>query len=337
MKTITSDKLLDTAPRLEVNGTLDFGQRVLPVDSTNIITLTDDHQAQIAEDILAGLRAFGGQEQTLAMRTLGLPTAIARVDCTIDPITGQIYTYEVEERPAGMGISDRLMQEVAGHSIGRPILNHLETTFGMMPVVKRHPNALVNDDDMLLRVEQFMPTRLTANGRPVLLRAEPADMASHPKRDEATALAIAPIMEKGKRSYRLVTGMAQLITQVTMLPEGSYVLKTLQGSKAKGVKIFLAEKDSKTLGSNRDTHTRSQMQAMVASEGAVLAEPFVPGISVEVGGTMGRMILRVFALVEVDRIEVIGGAFMARPGHLVHGSKDALSGVVLASEQGAKP
>jgi len=335
MKTIESDRLLEKIVKLEASSTANFGERTLAVDGSNVIELTDDHEKQIECAIFDGLSAFGALENTLAMKVIGLPTAIARVDSTIDPETGAIHVYEVEERPAGMGHSDKLMRKVTGLGISDQIIDHFEDVFQTVPVVKKHPLALENDDALIFNVEELSPNRIACNGRPLLIRAEPSDMVGHPMISEATSMAVAPILEKGKRQYRISTKMASLVTNYAMLPQGSIVVKTLQGSKAKGVAIHITKNDSAILGSNRDSVTQTKLKQIVESEGAVLVEPFVPGIPTEItDGIIGRMILRIFALVGGNDVRVIGGAYVARPGHLVHGSKDAVSGVIMASKKG---
>jgi hypothetical protein len=331
MKHTIETNVIHKGIELEANEHLAFGERRLPVDTHTVLQLSDEHASQLGTIALSGLHAFGAQEQTRAMELTGLPTLIARIDCTIDPETNDVHPYEVEERPAGMGITDQVMQSIGHTTFGKNILSHLENTLGELPVVKRHPNAKENDDGLLLPVETFTPTRLKIPGnRPILVRAEPEDMAAHPHIDAATAATIAPIAEKGKRQYRVTTGFADLITSPQTLPTNeSFVLKTLQGSKAKGVKISLSKQDAAQMG-NRDTVTRGKAVAFVQSEGGVLLERFVPGTPVRMNqAIMGHMILRIFALTNANTANVIGGAYMARPGHLVHGSNDAISGAVL--------
>src|SRR5690606_11469271 len=104
--------------------------------------------------------------------------------------------------------------------------------------------------------------------------AEPHQMTNHPRLEDATSLAIAPILEKGKRAYRVATGDATILTNPKVLPEQSTVLKTLQGSKARGVSVMLSREDSIKHG-NRDTVTRKKASDMIEREGAVIAEKFV--------------------------------------------------------------
>lgn len=335
MKVIRSNQLLERPPRLDAQDTLLFGERKMPIDAENVVELTDEHTAQIEEEIMAGLLAFGALEQTLVMRKIGLPTLIARADCTVDPKTGRIHLYEAEERPAGMGVVDMIGQRVTGCKLGAHILSHLEHTLGTVPVVKRHPEAKINDDALLLPVEMFTPNKLkTRPHQPILVRAEPEHMTSHPHLASATDMAIAPIIEKGKRQYRVTTGHANVVTSPAALPENrSIVLKTLQGSKAKGVLIALSKADAAKHGS-RDSVTHGKATAMIEREGAVLMERFVPGIPVEMQNVkIGHMILRVFCLIDSDQAIAIGGAYLARPGHLVHGSYDAVSGLIVTSHE----
>lgn len=332
MNITTTETLLDRPLALTLGQTMRFGQeRDMFCDLENVLVLSDDHKQKIERDALEGLSAFGALEKTRAMSVVGLPTLLARVDCTIDPLTGGIHPYEVEERPAGIGIVDRIVTKATGVNIGATILDHLEDKLGKIPVVKRHPNALENDDGMLLPVEQFTGTKIAIRNRDILMRAEPHDMSGHPQLEEATAHAIAPIMEKGKREYRIRTGHAHIVTQTDTLPtDRSFVLKTIQGSKAKGVKICLSREDVSTHG-NRDSCSMTKSTELLRSMGALLLEPFVPAIPTQVSSSdkIAHMILRIFTLISPNQVTAIGGSFVVRPGVLVHGSKDAIAGAVL--------
>jgi hypothetical protein len=333
-KTIESDRLLDNPIHLRPDDTVRFGERELPITTQTIIALTDTHTQQIEDGVFKSLRAFGAQERTLALALVGLPTLVARADCTIHPDTGDIHLFEAEERPAGMGVTDAIGQRVAERKFGASILGHMEQILGLPPIVKRHADVLENDDSMLMPVEVFSAARMKIRPeQPILVRAEPHQMTGHPRLQDATTAAIAPILEKGKRAYRVATGHATLLTNPQALStDESVVLKTLQGSKAKGVMVSLSQADTTRYG-DRDTVTRTKARHMVEREGGVIMERFVPGIPVDMNvRDMGHMILRVFCLVDREGARAIGGTFLARPGHLVHGSRDAVAGLVLAPE-----
>ncbi len=339
MKTIESNRLLDEPIELRATDSLDFGSgRDMPFTSDRLIVLSPEHEADIEAEVMAGLMVFGAMEQTLVMQRSGLPTAVARIDATIDPETNRIHSYEVEDRPGGMGVLHEMGKEVAGVTLGESIKGHFEETFGRLPVVKRHSETLGNDDGFVLPVEMFTDTKLkTRPDQPILVRANRKKMESHPRLADVTALSVAPILEEGKRQYRLRTGHAELVTSPSLLPEDdSIVLKGLQGTQCDSVLVKLSKADAKVHG-NRDTGTLTKARSMVEENGAVLMERFVPGISVNMTGAqkMGSMILRVFCSVNQDGARVIGGAFLARPGHLVHGARDAVSGLVLPNREAA--
>lgn len=317
---------------LEADSALRFGERNMPINTNTIVELTEKHSAQIEDGVITSLKAFGANEKTLAVLATGLPTLVARADCTVDPETGDIHLFEAEERPAGIGVIDALGQQIANRKLGSVVLNHMEHILGKVPVVKRHIDVHENDDGLLMEVQTFSDRKMKLqSNQPILVRAEPHQMTEHPRLEDATNLAIAPIVEKGKRSYRIVTGHANLVTNPKALPvDQSLVIKTLQGSKARGVAVHLTAEDT-ILHGKTDTVSHIKASNIVRKEGAVIVEKFIPAIPVNMNAhEMGRMILRVLCLIDQNGAKAIGGAFIARPGHIVHGQPDAISGLVLS-------
>lgn len=331
MGNIESTLLLDRPLQLTAVTDLEIStERSITVDDGLVIRLSEEHIEQIEDTATASLNAYGGTEITHVQNLIGRPTAVARVDCTIDPVTQRVFAYETDERPAGMGITDEIGKMVAGVEIGKQILGHFEQIFGEPPVVKRHPSEKENDDGMLLKVEVTPEKSIRPKRRPVLARGNPR--AFQGCADLTTAVAdhsVSTISDEGKRQYRMATGHARLLLPTSPLPEGSFAAKTLQGSQAKGVGICLTNSDAARLGKSGGHMSRELIKAIVAFNEPLMAEPFVPGVEVVMPDhKRGRLIMRVFCLVDSESVKVIGGTFVARPDHVVHGSSDAVAGLV---------
>lgn len=331
MKTIESTELLKEPPTITGAKTLQVtDSRALSVCPT-VIELTDEHSRQIEAEAMEGALKFGATEATLVMARIGLPTAIARIDCTIDPLTGDIFAYESDERPAGMGITDVITREILGEGVGLKLLGHLEDIFGQVPIVKRHPLEAENDDGMLMAVEQTSKTAIKAKARPILVRGKPSDLTDMVDIDEATANSVSTIRDEGRRQYRITTGHATLVTPSCELPSASFVVKTPQGSQATGVKVCLSAADKKLLGS-KGVVSRANVQKQLNDDKALLIEKFVPGVEAEVNESRGgRMIMRIFCTLTAEGAKIAGGAFVARPNHIVHGASDAVVGAVIVN------
>lgn len=332
--TIKSEGIEDLGLHLSQTSTLNFGDRQIALDDESVIQLSDDHTRQLAAAAVQALGKFGPLEDTLATRlTTGLPTLLARVDCTI--ADGEIRTYEVEERPAGMGVTSLASTQVGVGGLDTIVRSHMEDMAGRLPIVLRHTDHRENDDEIIFSVHQLNMTARPPDA-PILVRSEPEDMMGHPYLETLQSRSVSTVMEKGKRAYRLATGDAFMaICPSSLSVDQSIVVKSLQGSKTRGVDIYLSTADRKTLGGRLDSVSFEAVRRAV-SNGPKLLEEFKPGIEVNLGRKRGRMILRVFVLVGLNGdVEVTQGSFVARPGHLIHGKNDALMGVVLPA-QGVK-
>ena len=328
---IESEKLLGSSVDLTESSTLTVtDQRAITIDENLVIALTDNHTEQIAAVAGESLDKFGATQPTLVEKKIGRPTALARVDCAIDPDSGKIFAYETDERPAGIGVTNAIGQIVLGHGIAKDVIAHLEEIFNTVPIVKRHPSERENDDSMVFNVEQTSEHFIKAKGRPVLVRGTPANLQHCTDLQEVAAqCSVSTISDEGKRQYRIATGHATLLLPTSQLPDGSFVVKTLQGSQAKGVAVCLTKADGKQLGGSSGSVSRAKVAGLVIKEGALLAEPFIPGVAANMPGQkQGRLIMRIFCAVSANTIKVLGGTYVARPNHIVHGSSDAIAGLV---------
>ena len=317
--------------------------------SNNQIELSIKHQMQIADYAMRGLRNFLTTETTLATERIGMPTAIARVDCTIDR-NGDIFAYEVEERPSGLGIQTAANEQFGDGEFGDDVRGHLEQTFGQLPIVRIHPERIKTgkpgDDEFIFGPGMVGPIeydgdRIIVEPRPTLVRAEPEHIITAPNVGELSAWSIATAVDKGRKDYRAAVNNAYVARGVEQLPppDQSFVVKSLQSSKTNGVEIWISPADRAGMEMGKSPHgaaTRSKIERFVAEhpEG-VLVEKFVPGIKTRYNdkGFVGTTALRVFAKVFEDHVETGDGVYMCRPSIMIHGARDAITGYITSPER----
>jgi hypothetical protein len=313
----------------------------------NTIRLSETHQKQIGQYTLTALSCFfelcQAREETLAMTTVNQPTALARVDCTLDD-DGNIFAYEVEERPSGLGITRLVSDKLSDGNFSTSVLGHLEDTFGTLPIVKRHPEAR-SDDEYLFGESQVSPLEfdertgavIVAN-QPQLVRSEPEKVIDAPNAAELSSQAISTVIEKGNKLYRVATGAARIVHGAEELPpkDTSFVVKTLQSSKTKGTEIWVTKEDNQALGlgkKNIGVSTWSKIERIAEGNDTVLVEPLIPGVRSKTTDKIGMTAFRVFVTIYEDHVQVQDGVYMTRPSHMIHGASDAITGLVTSPEK----
>jgi hypothetical protein len=329
MRTINSEQL-HTPVELQMGEQLRFGE--LDVTTTELcIELSDEHRQQMSDAIQAGLLHFNGEtdipEETLAQKITGLPTMLARIDCSI--VDGTVQPFEIEERPNGIGITTALGGSAL--QLNQLVRQHFMTLIGEVPQVIAPTERIGRIDDTFTDVTVLEARHQTQ--RAVLLRTEPSQVTD--EHDNLVSQSVSTARSEGSKGYRERTGHARRVSSIDQLGDeaDSMVVKGLQCSKAQHIDIVLSSEDRATFG-KKGTVTRSRAlrnaQEAIDRDGAVIVERFIPPISARLGDMHGNMILRVFAAVSsADDIRVLGGVHVTRPELVVHGARNALHGLVL--------
>lgn len=309
-----------------------FGE--LEVASTDtIVGLTEEHTQQMTEAIRDGLVRFDAEdaipEETLARKITGLPTMLARIDCSI--VDGCVQPFEIEERPNGMGITTVLGG--ATLNLNHAVQEHFTSLIGTVPTVVAAEDRIDRIDDTFTEIRSIGDGH---DGSPVLLRTEPGQLKD--EHEELIALSVSTARSEGSKGYRERTGHARVVnsTDAISAEEHSVVIKALQCSKAQHVDIILSA-DDRAVHGKRGTVTRSRAlrnaEEAIARDGAVILERFIPPIKARVGEATGNMILRVFAAVtSPQEIRLLGGVHVTRPELVVHGARNAINGLVIVAD-----
>jgi len=266
----------------------------------------------------AGLRALSEwltlfpHEPTWIQRNLGIPTLIARIDCTI--VDGELKIFEVEERPAGIGINYQANPQF------RSKLETLRKTwpsFGVLVSPKRE----VNDDYLWNDTVVWNDSLVShGNGSLVFLRGEPDESWVR----EFQPCSVSSVLNKGDKSYGVKLGFWAKVTPDDFedFPWArGFVLKPVQGSKVRGVHIWDPAK-------GKGWSTRSQILRELQSRGEMYLQPLYSPLR-DINGWL--VILRIFYGFDVGSKEWVcmGGAWVARNNWRVHVTPDSISGIVV--------
>lgn len=326
-------------------GELDIYDGLRTPISEDVIELSDRHAQQISDFTVMSARQFGDQsgdkEPTRAQIELGIPSLVVRIDATV--IDGEIAPYEMEDSPSGQGITDLLHTAVAGVGIRGLILDHYDEQLGDIPRViisgqRTHgtDDVIIVGDDRYIFDQSFEAKADPTD--PVIVKTIPGRPSSQDPYLQLQAQAAAPLVTEGDKSYLERIGAllpAQSDDGLLKDIDGnlvSQVLKSRMGSMAMGVSIYLTNEDKKQFtgaGTVTASKLRSRRQEYQDLRGGALVQPFMPPIGFENPEKRSRAILRIFALLDPEGARVIGGCYVARPGMVVHGASDAISGAVL--------
>lgn len=244
------------------------------------------------------------REQTWVQKNKGLPSLLVRLDCIVQD--GKLIVYEVEERPAGIGISSMInpafgveFQKLA--SAWEPFR------------IEVSPLRQGTDDSL------WLPKMLwdQADAKLVLVRAEPEETEYH----HLEPLSVSSLLSKGDKSYGEKMGLWQRVNSADQLDwKGSYVLKPLQGSKLQEMEIW----DSL---SRPGSSPRARVLATLAKNGTMFCQRLYPPM--ESGLPQFRwMIFRMFFGYDCGSQEWkgLGGNWNARSNLRIHGASDAVFG-----------
>ena len=327
-------------------GQLDIYDGLSTPVSEDVIVLSDKHAKEIAEFARISAAEYGdidgNKEPTLAQRDCGIPSLIVRVDATIHE--GSIKAYEMEDSPSGLGITDRIHRKMAGIGIREIVLKHYREMVGEVPHVVVSGARSHGTDDRIIFDDKYTyikgDTETLPDGQgPVIVKTIPGNPASHEPYLSLQSRAVAPLTTEGNKSYLERIGMLEPVASDNDLLRAedgqllSQVIKARQGSMAMGVALHLTSTDRRRFTS-QGTVTASKLKKLradyEAERGGALVQPFIPPIQIENREGRSNAILRVFVLMGREAAtKVMGGCYVARPGLIVHGSSDAVSGAVL--------
>jgi hypothetical protein len=254
----------------------------------------------------------------MALFRWGVPSVLVRIDSAVTE--GRLGIYEIEERPAGLGIACFVNPEfkVRFHS-------WLKSYEWNMAVVISHRRA--NHDDWVWTSEFGVPLFNGKSCPPVpennalLVRAEPEEEEYWP----FASRALFPIRLKGWKGYGLRLALWEPIPEdLNLLPwDEGFALKPYQGSKMRDVLLW---HPSKAPG----IATRTKVENMIKSGRVAYWQRWIPPEQHSFIPTNYYLIRRIYFAYSPDQGWIyLGGLWNARPNLRIHGASDAVFGSVV--------
>lgn len=256
------------------------------------------------------------REETFVQRTFGIPSLIVRLDCSVQQDILGIY--EVEERPAGIGLTTHLNPDFKAR------LRQVKDTWPTFKsVVSTDPRRKATDD--YLWIDRYTPE--DSDGL-VLVRAEPEEVEFH----DFEPRCVSSLKKKGDKSYGEALGLWRRVTNPDEIDfDKGCVIKPLQGSKTRDVFIYVPGPSSKRPPGGSSRGKIEQAVHLARETGGVYCQPFFPPMESGISEEFKWMIYRVFYGYNTDtkRWDCLGGSWNARYNLKIHGASDSLSGPVV--------
>ncbi|MFZ2125734.1 MAG: hypothetical protein WA087_04370 [Candidatus Saccharimonadales bacterium] len=247
------------------------------------------------------------KERSWIQNEFGIPSFIVRVEGV--PVGDRFHFFEIEERPAGVGIT-------AMHS--QPFAENLGKLTKIWPAFK----VLVSDarqgagDDYLWR-EIVTPEKVQDSDL-LIIRAEPEETEFHRFMNRS----VSSLVEKGNKIYGEKFGWWKTVSDESELPWGSpFVIKPCQGSKARGLEIW------DPIKKRQGCSTKSRIIRTLSKAGKMYCQPLADPIAHE----DGMMFYRIFYGFDPCFGEwvCLGGCYNVRPNLRIHGASDAFFGALV--------
>jgi len=261
---------------------------------------------EAGRNILLQWQKYFPAETNYTKKEFGVPSLIVRLDCVFSE-EANLQVFEVEERPAGIGICVKINPCFAERLA---VLRERWPVFTVLVSEDRR-----GSDDYLWTQVSIGPQK--PSGNLFLIRAEPEQIEFH----ELLPFSVSSLLQKGNKAYGERMGWWKKVFDGQELPwDISFVLKPVQGSKARGLEIW-------DLAQNRPgSSTRSRILRTLAEYGSMYLQPLIDPLEDE----NGWKILRIFYGYDpLGGWICLGGLWNSRPNLRIHGAKDALFGPVV--------
>ncbi len=270
------------------------------------------------------LTHFPRERDTLIEQRLGIPSPIIRLESFVLP-DGTIAPIEIEERPAGIGVSGNLNPSFA-EKFG-DLLGKWEEALGKkIGVLVSHERGDRVGDDVIWTQQLGRPLHQGLDqrdpGLAYLVRSEPGETDYH----QIAPQSIATVKHKGDKSYGEPMGLWSRIQDPADLPwTERFVYKPLRGSKGKGIHVF-----SPVRKEFEGVATRGKIEAEFAAQGGGFVQPFhQPEKADFLPGDL-HVLRRIFFGYDPAQQKYVnlGGFWTARKNIKIHGATDAIFGTI---------
>lgn len=262
------------------------------------------------------------------VKNLGIQSPLVRIDMApVDDSNVNVknFVYEVEVRPAGMGLALSLLEKRV-----KQWREALLICNGFVNI-----QSSIQDDGLAAEILKI-PYHYSEDVRMISInRDDPPYWIRTNKRKgqlfkDLEKISLVPICLDGDKRYLVKLGMAKILTshylsQLNWMEP--FVVKPLIGTRTAGVEIFLPNFLKKKFGQGGSTQTRVK-RIIESAEMPYIIQRFIPPQIEVIDGVRGCTIWRLFFTWEEEKYKFAGGLWNWRPNVRVHGSSDSVFGTV---------
>ncbi|MFY9457856.1 MAG: hypothetical protein WAP23_02920 [Candidatus Spechtbacterales bacterium] len=268
--------------------------------------------------LIKGWKKVFPRESTFVRRKFGTPSLLVRIDCVVDK-EGMLGVYEIEERPAGVGITTLVNEQF------RELFAQVRVEWPQFSVVIS-PKRRHRGDDYLW-VSEIPLEAATNNDDLVLVRAEPEEQEFHVLAPRSVSV----VRTKGLKSYGVPLGLWQGVDASSQcLPwEEGFCLKPLQGSKLRDIEIW------DPIGNSKGVSSRASILGTLQRKGEMYCQSLIRPMRWDIQGKAHDSIYRIFFgySPKSKRWVALGGSWNARPAPClrIHGTPETIIGPAILS------
>lgn len=257
---------------------------------------------------------------------LGIPSPLIRVDMspTHEPNQVKNSIYEVEVRPGGLGVFLSLSAEKI--ELWKEIFKTCSCR-GFINFQSSIQDDRVVTDILGIPYYDGIPERMKI---PYWLRT---DKRNNNQLNKLEKNSLVPIALDGDKSYLVKLDMAKIINGERDLDFSQpFVIKPLIGARMEGVEIHIPSTLQKEIGINGQSvvgaSTKSRISRKIEEGKSYLLQKFIPPQKKIFNEEIGWIIWRLFFGWYQGKYEFVGGLWTWRPNIRVHGTNDAIFGVM---------
>jgi hypothetical protein len=286
-------------------------------------------EVQTLQGFLRPWAACFPKSQNLAEAHFGTPSSLLRFDYVCDPTTGLVRVYEIEERPAGLGLTSQIHPDFLDRLL--PIITEQEEVLGrLFAIYVSEKRDGTSDDEVFAKNSGITLFRGEVDAY-TLQRHAWYVRASREEEGIASVFtphSLSTIANEGNKSYGQTLGFWKKV-HTTCEPDFSeaFALKPASGSRFEEVLLWHPERKRES-----GFATRTKIMESIRAGRVSFLQKYVPPERPSFLDERFQMIRRAYFVWSPvhEQYVSLGGVWVATPSARVHGTREAVSGVLLS-------
>ncbi len=284
------------------------------------LVMSESEVERLERELISPWEKHFPREETWVWQNVGKPSLLIRVDMAFQK-DGSCGIYEIEERPAGMGVAVEISP--AFHHRLRTLYHAWTEAYGRLAIVVSSKRS--NGDDELLcehlGVDVWRGLPPAVDGSLYFVRAEPHEVEYH----QLGARSVTTLRTEGDKRYGVPLGLWRRIPDnLDDLPwQSGFALKPKQGSKMRNVYLWHPSRP-------KGTETKGKLRKVIQDKKVYYIQDWISPETPEFLPKGYFLIRRIFWGWHPGKKQWIclGGLWNARPNVRLHGATDAIFGEV---------